>query len=54
MEDDVERLTEVEALGTETIAPDGEASARAKVEAIAAARRWSRGGVGKNLRQRRG
>jgi hypothetical protein len=49
----MERPTEVEALGMEMIAPDGEASARAKVEAIAAARRWSRGGAGKNLRQRR-
>jgi hypothetical protein len=42
--DDVERPTEVEALGTETIAPDGEASVRAEVEDIAATRGRSRGG----------
>jgi hypothetical protein len=40
MVEEVERLTVVEALGTEMIAPDGEASARAKVEDIS---RW-RGG----------
>jgi hypothetical protein len=46
MPDDAKRPTAVEALGTETIAPDGEASARAEVDDIAAARRGSRGGGG--------
>jgi hypothetical protein len=40
---DAERPTAVEALGTETITPDGKASARAEVEDIAAVRRRSRG-----------
>jgi hypothetical protein len=44
--DDAERPTEVEALGTETIAPDGEASVRAEVEDIAAMRERSHGGGG--------
>jgi hypothetical protein len=48
MPDDAERLTAVEALGTETIAPDGEAGVRAEVEHIAAAwgRSCSGGGAG--------
>jgi hypothetical protein len=36
----------VEALGTETIAPDGEASTRVNVEDIAAVWRRSRGDAG--------
>jgi hypothetical protein len=34
MEEDAERPTAVEALGTEKITPDGEASMRAEVDAI--------------------
>jgi hypothetical protein len=40
MEEDVERPTTVEALGTETIDPDGVASMRANVEDIS----WRHGG----------
>jgi hypothetical protein len=38
-------------VGTEMIAPDGEASVRAEVEDIATARRRPRGGAGKISRQ---
>jgi hypothetical protein len=55
MPDDAKRLTEVETIGTEMIAPDGEVSARAKVEDIVASRRRPHDGAGKiSLRRWRG